>query len=259
MNTKKDRLVLRVEKRPDLFPLKSLLRASLCALCVLLWQRALAGVHYVDVNSTNATPPYTNWITAATNIQDAVDAAVAGDEVVVTNGIYASGGRDGNRVKVEKLLNVRSINGPQFTTIAGGGTNRCAYLTNAASLSGFTLTNGHSQKGGGAYGGTLNNCTLVGNSASFSSFDFVTPRGVWRRSVWQHPEQLYLGQQLGRLHAGLPWSWKQLDTARLRWRGVSMRAEQLHFEGQRGKRLLHGKYRQRGLRPRRRRSLLQVD
>ena len=29
---------------------------------------ALASVHYVDINSPNATPPYTNWITAATNI-----------------------------------------------------------------------------------------------------------------------------------------------------------------------------------------------
>ena len=47
---------------------------------------ALAGVHYVDVNSTNATPPYTSWAKAATNIQDAVDAAAAGDEIVVTNG-----------------------------------------------------------------------------------------------------------------------------------------------------------------------------
>jgi len=46
---------------------------------------ALAAVHYVDVNSTNATPPYTNWTTAATNIQNAVDAAVAGDEIVNTN------------------------------------------------------------------------------------------------------------------------------------------------------------------------------
>ena len=53
----------------------------------------LAGVHYVDVNSTNATPPCTNWTTAASEIQDAVDAAVAGDEIVVTNGIYATGGR----------------------------------------------------------------------------------------------------------------------------------------------------------------------
>ena len=75
---------------------------------------ALADVHYVDVNSTNATPPYTNWATAATNIQDAVDAAVTGDEIVVTNGIYATGGRAAiadstpNRVVVDKPLSVRS-------------------------------------------------------------------------------------------------------------------------------------------------------
>jgi len=50
--------------------------------------RIIAATLYVDVNSTNATQPYTNWATAATN----VDAAVAGDEVVVTNGTYASGG-----------------------------------------------------------------------------------------------------------------------------------------------------------------------
>src|SRR5258706_15752999 len=69
-------------------PLQSLLRSALYALCVLMWQSALADVYYVDVNSTNATPPYLSWSTAATNIQDAVDAALAGDEVVVTNGIY---------------------------------------------------------------------------------------------------------------------------------------------------------------------------
>jgi len=175
-----------------------------------LWQSALAGVHYVDVNSTNATPPYTNWTTAATNIQDAVDAAVAGDQVVVTNGIYATGGRAvygtlTNRVAVNKPLALRSVNGPQFTTIDGAGAVRCVYLTNSASLSGFTLTNGGVtlyvsesppyrqtsggglwcegtndvvvsncvvagnwswNSGGGAYGGTLNRCTVANNSSA---------------------------------------------------------------------------------------------
>src|SRR5216117_3418488 len=78
---------------------------------------ALGDVHYVDLNSTNATPPYTNWTTATTDIQAAVDAAVAGDEVVVTNGTYATGERDTlgggpRRVVVDKPLSVQSINGP---------------------------------------------------------------------------------------------------------------------------------------------------
>src|SRR5438876_11450384 len=87
---------------------------------------ALATVHYVDLNSTNAMPPYVNWTTAATNIQDAVDAAVAGDEIVVTNGTYATGGRNGSGVAVDKPLSLRSINGPQSTTISGG--EFCVYL-----------------------------------------------------------------------------------------------------------------------------------
>src|SRR6266542_1786530 len=121
---------------------------------------ALAEVHYVDVNSTNATPPYTNWTTAATNIRDAGDAAVAGDEIVVTNGTYFP-------LVVGKPLNIRSVNGSQFTVINGGGRSRCVSLAGGASLSGFTLTNGYAYGGGGgAYGGILNNCTLTGNSAS---------------------------------------------------------------------------------------------
>ncbi len=164
---------------------------------------------YVDLNSTNATPPFLDWSTAATNIQNAVDAAVAGDEILVTDGIYATGGRrmldtTTNRVAVTKSVAIRSVNGPQATVIQGYqvpvSTNdteaiRCVYLTNGASLSGFTLTKGATRSGdngggvkcvsatalvtncvlagnsaafsgGGAYSGTLNNCTLIGNWAT---------------------------------------------------------------------------------------------
>ncbi len=174
--------------------MKTTIKVFTAALLLASAASSLAAVHYVDVNGTNATPPYTNWVTAATNIQDAVDAALAGDEIVVTNGLYATGGRNFNRVKVDKPLSVRSVNGPQFTAISVGGGVRCVYLTNGASLSGFTLTNGFayekgggvrcesadavvsncvitqsggvpgnlhfSSYGGGAYGDTLNNCNL---------------------------------------------------------------------------------------------------
>src|SRR5438067_2510200 len=123
------------------------LAAPLFGALLLSCASALAAVHYVDLNSTNATPPYTNWTTAAITIQDAVDAALAGDEVVVTNGLYAPIQYRTNG------LSVRSINGPRFTVINGGHSNPCAALTSGASLSGFTLTNGFSSYGGGASGG----------------------------------------------------------------------------------------------------------
>jgi hypothetical protein len=120
---------------------------------------ALATTHYVDQNSTNSTPPYTTWPTAATNIQDAVNAAAAGDQIVVTNGTYAGG------ASIDKPLTVRSASGPQFTTISGGGP--CVSLASNARLSGFTVTGGSGGFGGGAYGGALTNCTLTGNSATY--------------------------------------------------------------------------------------------
>ena len=157
----------------------------------LLSGRAQAAILYVDLNSSNATPPYASWSTAATSIQDAVDAAVDGDQIWVTDGNYQTGGRvaDGamtNRVAITKSITVRSVNGPAVTIISGyqvpGGalgdaSIRCALLKNGAVLSGFTLTNGASRsdfaqafldrQGGGALSpdnsGVLTNCILTGN------------------------------------------------------------------------------------------------
>jgi hypothetical protein len=122
-----------------------------------------ATVRYVDANSVSPTPPYTNWATAARVIQTAVDAAAPGDEVVVANGVYPG-------VGVTNPLALLSVNGPQFTVIDGGGTNQCVYLTNGASLAGFTMTNGWADSGGGIYcestSATVSNCVLVNNGAN---------------------------------------------------------------------------------------------
>ncbi|MGC9942190.1 MAG: choice-of-anchor Q domain-containing protein [Verrucomicrobiota bacterium] len=153
-------------------------------LLVLPTNHLFALVRYVDANGTNPDSPYTNWVTAATNIQDAINVAEAGDMVLVTNGVYQYGSfpeLGSNRVYIAKSLTVQSVNGPAVTLILGdqlpgtiNGTNavRCVYMS-AGVLSGFTLTNGATPNidgfGGGVYCSSyecvVSNCLITGNSA----------------------------------------------------------------------------------------------
>jgi hypothetical protein len=170
---------------------------------------------FVALESPNPTPPFTNWATAAHVIQDAVEIAARGAEVLVTNGVYTSGGRNGNRVLLDKPLTLRSLNGPQFTVIQGykvpesegscglgDASIRCVYLNAEAVLSGFTLTNGATASGGdrevvggGVYCGStsavVTNCVMVGNSAvggggaSGGTFYNCTLADNWAGAGWK--------------------------------------------------------------------------
>jgi len=149
----------------------------------LLWlYQTAAAVLYVDVNSANPTPPYTNWASAATNIQDAVNLASTGDQILVTNGIYQYGGAfysGSNRVYIAKAIIVQSVNGPAATIIEGEQgppTVRCVCLVSGSMLQGFSLTNGCASSsgvyGGGVYcravgigipSAVVSNCIITGN------------------------------------------------------------------------------------------------
>ncbi|HEY3761042.1 MAG TPA: choice-of-anchor Q domain-containing protein [Verrucomicrobiae bacterium] len=146
--------------------------------------RVGAATYYVAANGTNPLPPYADWSTAATNIQDAANLAVSGDTIWVTNGVYQYGGASfngSNRVYLAQGVLLQSLNGPAYTTIKGywdpvttnaNDALRCVYLSPFATVSGFTLTNGATQssegQGGGAFlqpNATVTNCVIVGNAA----------------------------------------------------------------------------------------------
>ncbi len=147
--------------------------------------------HYVWAGSTTPQAPYTNWATAATNIQDAVDVASDGHTVLVGDGTYDTGWRTDssdseepvylkNRVFITNDITVRSAGGPEKTSIRGEGPNgtnavRSVYMRGHSILSGFTLSGGHvaaemedwthrNQTGGGVFmegGAIVSNCVIT--------------------------------------------------------------------------------------------------
>ena len=116
-------------------------------------------LYYADASRPDDSGDGLSWATAKKTIQAAVDLAVPGSTVLVTNGIYNSGttvtpnGTLNNRVLIDKMITVRSVNGAASTFIEGSGTSsfgtdsavRCVYMRNNAKLEGFTLRYGATQ------------------------------------------------------------------------------------------------------------------
>lgn len=101
-------------------------------------------------------------------IQQAIDRAEDGQQIVVADGVYAP------IVSNDKAITIKSVNGASATVIDGGRTAICANLGRAEAtaamtntvLCGFTVRNGYSAlDAGGVLGGTAYNCLIISNRA----------------------------------------------------------------------------------------------
>jgi hypothetical protein len=165
----------------------------LLACCALNTQ---AADYYAAQNGQTPAAPYDTWAKAASNIQDAVNAAGTYDTVRVGAGRYtvppnASNVMGTNVVFINRSLTLRSSNGvPSSTIIDGQATNRGIAIASSArwTLDGFTITNCWATNcGGGIYvnplsgTGTLQNCVITDNSVGWGTA--AEGGGMWANVV----------------------------------------------------------------------------
>lgn len=144
------------------------------------------------VAKTGNTPqfPYDSPTKAASNIQDAVNAAVDGSTVLVGDGHYVLS----QAVTISNAVTIASTGGKESAILDGNGAVNVLYLDHAeAVVDGFTITNGLSASatiaaGVHVYlGGTVRNCSLVGNvnAANFGAggFHIEGPSGTLSHST----------------------------------------------------------------------------
>ncbi|HUU98892.1 MAG TPA: right-handed parallel beta-helix repeat-containing protein [Phycisphaerae bacterium] len=105
-------------------------------------------------------------------IQEGIDAALDGDEVVVCDGVYTGPGNK-NLDFAGKAITVRSENGPENCVIDCENDGRGFYFhsgeTTVSVVDGFTITNGNELHGGAVYcedsSPMISHCTIAGNVA----------------------------------------------------------------------------------------------
>ncbi|MCU0857864.1 MAG: hypothetical protein MUC65_05605 [Pontiellaceae bacterium] len=150
------------------------IKKAICLIIAVSSTSVFAKTCYVSTNGTSVAP-YSSWETAATNIQDAINAATSYlDVVLITNGTYYPP----DALYVSSSVTIKSVNGPEVTIIDAQDAHRCFLLENMyCTISGLTLTRGHATGtfpdncGGGVYcknyatRPTLTNCIITANAA----------------------------------------------------------------------------------------------
>lgn len=167
---------------------KKILMVMILTVSICMTSALLAATLYVGTAGTPGGDYYTE-------IQSAINAAVAGDLILVSNGTYNTGGgyesgsTTKSRVMCTIAIEIRSVDGPDSTFILGepdpgtGGNGPaavrgvCLPWDANATISGFTITNGFTrtdgdsnreQGGGGARirrTCVITNCVIIGNHA----------------------------------------------------------------------------------------------
>jgi len=135
--------------------------------------------YFVSLNGLHKRP-FASWKNAATNIQDAIDAAIPLAEVIVSNGTYYPN----EEIQINTNVIVKSLNGQTTTIIDGLNSKPCVLLGDNSEgvLSGFTITGGAETNGsGGAIAlnsGLVTNCIIKDSYSSESGGGVVIKGGT---------------------------------------------------------------------------------
>jgi len=145
--------------------------------------------------------PFTSLATAATNIQDAIDACISGHSAVVSNGVY----RLPWTLQVPSGVTLRGLHGRDATVLDGRGAMRCVQVESGAVVDGLTLSNGYYSTagigGGGVYfygGGTVRNARIIkcggiwGGGVYFNSGGLLEDSLVENNSVTDYGGGAYM-------------------------------------------------------------------
>jgi hypothetical protein len=125
---------------------------------------SFASIFYVRPTGSDANSG-TSWPSAKKTIQSAINAASAGDTVIVNDGTYTLT----SPITISSAIVLSSVNGASVTVLDGHQSVRCVFVADAGAIvNGFTVQNGRARTGGGIYciNGTIENCTVLNNIAT---------------------------------------------------------------------------------------------